>query len=266
MDEQDLLSAWEHWTPPDQPPLLLDADWPYFESARSRRAMATIADWNSLISAEDFGEPGERELHLSLIPQPFSGDLKRASVYLLLLNPGLGAWDYYGEDKVPEFRQTLLDNLRQRFTSDRFPFLWLDPQFSWHGGFAWWHTKLAKVIQVLAEQWSVSFSEARTRLAAELASIELFPYHSASFHDADGWLRRLPSVQLARSFVQTVVLERVRRHDAIVIVTRQANLWGLPAEEGITTYTAQQARAAHMTPDSPGGVAIIGHLTKRRSA
>jgi hypothetical protein len=106
----------------------------------------------------------------------------------------------------------------------------------------------------------VSFAEARQRLARRLAIVELFPYHSETFRDADHWLRDLPSVALARGFVRETVAPRVLSGQAIAIVTRQAQLWELPHIEGVVVYSSQQARAAHLTLASPGGKAIIAHL------
>ncbi len=59
------------------------------------------------------------------------------------MNPGPGPHDYYGEYEVPKYRAALLANLKQGPPT---PFLFLDPQFAWHGGFDWWQEKLAKVI------------------------------------------------------------------------------------------------------------------------
>jgi hypothetical protein len=195
---------------------------------------------------------------------PFFGDVRHASIYVLLLNPGLGPSDYYGEYEVPEYRAALLANLRQQHRNGVLPFLFLDPRFAWHGGFSWWHGKLAKVIQRLASAWNMSFAEARSRLGSAIASIELLPYHSASFRDADTWLRKLQSVSLARAFVAEHVLPRVQRGEAIVIVTRQVRAWNLREQPGVVTYSATKARAAHLTPDSPGGRAILQHLCGTR--
>ena len=80
--------------------------------------------------------------------------------------------------------------LRTAFHEMAPPFIFLDPHYSWHGGFLWWHGKLAQVIKTFADERGVSFASARATLAAELASIELLPYHSSKFRDADGWLSR----------------------------------------------------------------------------
>jgi hypothetical protein len=197
---------------------------------------------------------------MGLLPMPFSGDMRRSRVYILLLNPGVGPTDYYGEYAVPAFREARLANLRQQFDEDRWTFVGLDPEFAWHGGYDYWHGKLRGVIAELAAGWRVSFADARRRFADLLAVIELFPYHSEAFADADHWLRDLPSVSLARKFVNDFVLPRVVAGEAIAIVTRQARAWNVPCIPGVITYSAQQARAAHLTPRSPGGAAILQHL------
>lgn len=256
----NLLDAWANWKP-DLAPFVLEGDRALLNSQQSARAIVNRRSWQQASQSIDFCAPGDRRLHLGLLPQPFFGDVRSASIYVLLLNPGLGATDYYGEYEVPEYRSALLANLKQEPRRGATPFLYLDPHFAWHGGFAWWNGKLAGVIERMAIAWRVSFAEARSRLGAALASIELFPYHSASFKDSGGWLRQLHSVDLARAFVADHVVPKVRSGEAIVIVTRKAAVWNLPPElHGVVTYAATEARAAHLTPDSPGGRAILKHL------
>jgi len=255
----DLLDHWKAWNA-DEPPFLLEADRPILMSDRSLPHLLQRGDWQSVHSADDFGAPDDSRVHLGLLPQPYCGDLRHASIYVLLLNPGIGNTDYYGEYQVPQYRAALLSTLRQDFEAKSIPFLFLDPQFAWHGGFGWWHGKLAKVIELLAKTWSVPFATARARLGSEISSIELFPYHSMSFRDRGGSLQKLPSVNLARAFVRDFVIPRVHDGNAIAIVMRQAKLWELPAHSGVVTYSSGQARGAHLSPDSPGGKAILKHL------
>jgi hypothetical protein len=184
-----------------------------------------------------------------------------------MLNPGLGPWDYYGEHEVPDYCQALLANLRQELRARPYPFLFLDPQFGWHGGYTWWYGKFAGIIEALAQRWDSSIADAPRALSNEIASVELFPYHSASFRDADGWLRvrrRLQSVALAHAFVNETVLPRVSRGDAIVIVARRVRDWALSPAPGIILYTSSQARAAHITPNSSGGKAVLDLFSQTR--
>jgi hypothetical protein len=258
----ELLHKWAIWKG-QGPPYILDADRPWILSEQSRRSSVTRSSWREVINSKDFGIPGDTRLHLGLLPQPFFGDLRKATVFILLLNPGLGPDDYYGEYEIKGFRHALLDTIRQKFPKNSLPFLFLNPQYAWHGGFNWWHSKLAGVISKLSREWGIPFSEARSRLGRSIAGIELIPYHSANFRDSGHWIQHLPSVQLAKAYIDNIVMPRVERKEAIVIVTRQARVWNLPKKDGVVVYSASEARAAHLTPDSSGGRAIIKHLLSR---
>jgi len=138
-----LLEEWAAWRE-RRAPYLLEADREIlFREGRPSDAITNITSWRSAYIAEDFCKPGDRKLHLGLLPQPFCGDVRGASIYILALNPGLGPHDYFGEYKVPKFRRALLSALKQRVSGNHLKFHWLDPQFSWHGGFRWWHGRLA---------------------------------------------------------------------------------------------------------------------------
>ncbi|HKD99676.1 MAG TPA: hypothetical protein VKE69_01595, partial [Planctomycetota bacterium] len=192
---EELLRVWATWTP-SPPHLVLAEDQDVLRSLYDdESAVVTFDGWKETYRDEQFGALGDRRLHLSLIPQPFFGDLARASIFVLLLNPGVGPHDYYGEFEVPAFRDALLANLRQEFPPGSVPFVFLDPQFSWHGGYDWWHGKLARVIARLAHENDMPFAAARRFVAERLACIELLPYHSASFGIGDRWIQDLPSVR-----------------------------------------------------------------------
>jgi hypothetical protein len=256
----ELLESWAAWArQSQQPPFVLGADRECLMSARR-----TLWDsWESAYTDDAFEAPEDRTLHLGLLPFPFSGDLRRATVYVLSLNPDVVPTDYYGEWDVREFREARLANLRQEFDAGQCPFVGLDPRFAWHGGFDYWHRRLRAVIAELATGWRVNFAEARRRLAHTLAIIESFPYHSENRDAAERWLGKLPSFDLARRFVHEEVLPRVRDGDAILIVLRQVPAWELPEEEevpGLVPYPRGQRRGASLTPDSQGGKAILKHL------
>ncbi len=257
----NLLQEWANWKA-SKPPFVLDSDQAVLGSERNARRIVTIESWPKAYRAADFCAPKDSRLHLGLMPQPFLGDLRRASIYILGLNPGLGPGDYYAEYEVARFRRALLANLKQNKRRS-FPFLFLDPQYAWHGGFAWWHGKLAGVIARLAQTRNVEFAKQRAQLARELASIELVPYHSSK--SPGGWIR-LESVSLALTFVHNSVVPRVRSGKAIAIAIRQTKIWKLPKEIGFVSYTRQEARAASLSPDSRGGRAILDHLRRRNGS
>ena len=103
----------------------------------------------------------------------------------------------------------------------------------------------------------------RAFVAEKLASIEILPYHSASFRDADHWIKHLPSVQLAKDYVRDILLPKVRAGEALLIATRQVRAWGVTSEPGVICYDGIQARGAFTTPASRAGYAILDFLRKR---
>jgi hypothetical protein len=176
----ELLTAWRDYEF-NSPPYLLGGDDPLLSKPRSRAHVAIHLSWESFIEEKDFGVPGDTRLHLGLVPVPFAGDIERAKVIVLLLNPGLEPDDYFGEYKVPGFRDRLICNLRQDFSRTEYPFVYLDPAISWHSGYRWWHGKFQRVIAALAKAWGVSYGDARRHFAKVIACVELVPYHSVSY-------------------------------------------------------------------------------------
>ncbi len=259
-NDSNLLEGWSKWKPTNAP-YILDLDIEYFDGPKCKKARTEDYDWARYISTADFGKTGLSDLHFGLLPHPYCGDLSNAEIYILMLNPGLSPNDYYGEYNVKEYKQAVINNLKQKIDKE-YPFMFLDPKFSWTAGYQWWHKKLNGDIGAVAEINKTSFAEATKLMAAKVASIELFPYHSASFHERDKWLSELPSVNMARKFVNETVLDKVRNKKAILIITRQVKTWGIAEGAGIVTYTTGEARGASLSPASDGGKAIIKRLTK----
>ncbi|MDZ4386582.1 MAG: hypothetical protein U0998_05090 [Moraxellaceae bacterium] len=256
-----LLKAWSCWQP-STAPFLLDADIPAFEKhLKPKNLQVTLESWEAARDSNDFCSPIDSRFHMGLLPQPFMGNVSNAKVYVLLLNPGLGPHDYYAEYQVTAYREALMRNLHQSFRSDDLPFLFLDPKYAWHGGFTWWQGKLAQVIQSLSQSRKCSFAEAQRYISLNLASIELVPYHSKSFKAPSRFIEDLESAKLARHFVNHHVLPRVRNKEAIVIVTRRVNEWGLTERDGVILYDKNQARGAHLSLASKGGRAILEFLS-----
>ncbi len=56
----------------------------------------TLKSFDAYIKSKDFGNK-DRWLHTGLLPMPYIGYLKKASIFILTLNPGLKPLDYYSE-------------------------------------------------------------------------------------------------------------------------------------------------------------------------
>ncbi|MGH7593022.1 MAG: hypothetical protein ACRELE_04115, partial [Gemmatimonadales bacterium] len=170
------------------------------------------------------------------------------------LNPGFSPVDLFAEEHE-SFRRARWENLRGE--SD---FLGLDPRFAWTSGFDYWHGKLATVIRGIAKRKSVTHQEALRYVAASICVVELVPYCSPSFGLSDRVVREMKSPQLAKAFVHEALLPRARSGDALIVVTRQAQRWGLDSESGAVIYEGRQTRAAHLSETSPGGRRILDFL------
>lgn len=256
---EDLIQFWCrcHFTGgpcvhPDDLPILQESGW---------KPGTDPTSFEDFVSGQRFGNLADGLFHLSLFPVPYVGDLRHAPVVILLLNPGFGYSDYWAEFKVPEFRVSLERNLRQSFDHTEFPFLFLDPQFCWHGGFIWWEGKLRDVIRRIADlRFSGRYLPALRFMSQNLACVELFPYHSAFFAH-HGLIQRLPSAVQARSFACDHLIPSAIARQRTVIVTRQKKGWGAQNSEGdLVVYEGGHTRGASLSTNSEGGKAILRRL------
>lgn len=251
----ELIDRWRAY-PLEAPPYLLPGDEALLASDRWAHPYRSFAEF---IQSPAFGV-NDKQLHLGLLPIPFLGDLLHASVYILLLNPGFAPDDYYAEEHSPEYRRALIRNLRQEHGDAAYPFISLDPRFSWHAGFTYWHGRLGGIASELARKRDLSHQAALSELARATCALELLPYHSASFGLPDGLLDRLASVRLIQQFVHDVLVPRARVGKALLIVTRSAKQWRLSESENIVVYQRSETRGAYLGPNTRGGAAICRHL------
>jgi hypothetical protein len=208
------------------------------------------------VASQTFSAQTNRALHLGLCPVPFVGSPSKATVFILMLNPGLSPGDYFAEEQSA-FRSALRTNLKGESE-----FLFLDPRFAWHPGFTYWHGKLASVVRKLATERQLSYQVALGRAAANICVLQLVPYHSSSFGLSDRIIRQMRSPGLARCFVHDHVMPRARRGEATIIVTRKVQQWGLEPDSGAVLYEGNETRAAHLTANSRGGSRIVEFLVK----
>ena len=177
-----------------------------------------------------------------------------------MLNPGLGLSDYQTEEDQQHANQ-IRRIIRQDFAGVDYPFLSLNPDYAWTGGFQWWEKKLRGVIrQVAREYCGGSYSAALHLLSQRLAAIEIFPYHSRTFK-AVSLREDLPSVHAARRFVQSLV-PRARQEEVAIIVSRGIKAVGIDDHE-LANHDPKLVRGASLGVDTLGGKAIINALKTR---
>lgn len=230
------------------------------ETLATRPSFPASRSFEEYLVGKSFG-PKDNWFDFSLYPVPYAGDLEKAKVVILGLNPGLTYSDYWAEFKVRSFRERLERNLDQNFKGIDFPFMFLDPQFCWNSGFQWWERKLRNiVIRIASKGRNGSYYDALRFLSKRLACIELIPYHSASFSDQK-LIRELPSAKDARSFVQERLVPKAGSGKITIIVTRQQEGWGIEKNsKNICVYGSGQARGASLGEKTDGGEAILKQL------
>jgi hypothetical protein len=255
--QPDIVEFWNR-CPLEDPPFVHPDD----REEISRRAPGALEEpinnYEGFVQSKRFGDFDDYDFHLSLLPAPYVGDLVRAKIFLLMLNPGFNMADYYAEYRVRAFRRRAIANLHQSFEGVQFPFMFLDPDFSWHSGFRYWESKLRPIAQKIVEHRRVRYSEAMGELSRSLAVLQMVPYHSASLKD--GWALRLPSAKEVKKFAHEQVYRRAKTGEAIAIILRSVGQWKLKKCRNIVHYKSTLARGASLGLKTPGGEAILRSL------
>jgi len=255
-DSQPLLTGWKR-VADSSAPYLFPEDKFLLEQTDQ---IALHKSFDEFVKSKDFGVSGSTKLHLNIMPEPFLGDIENAKIYVLMANPGFGPEDYLGGEASPYFRERLKENLRGQAHNHEFPFLYLDPQLSWRGGFTWWERKFHTIVQDVEKNRQVTYAEALQFLAQRVAALELVPYHSAKFGYDKHLHGRLASVQAVTSFLHDIIVPRVKADEALIIVARAAAQWGLRSQKNIVQYSTGEARAASISRNTKGGKAILKFL------
>lgn len=247
-----LIHAWQNFDF-EQLPRLLPGD----EHLTGREdSIADFSSYEDFVASPDFGGQSSR-FHLNLVPQPFIGNLSQASIFILLLNPGFSPGDYYALQSAPAYKEAIRRNLQQSNADDLYPFFFLDPQFAWTAGGRWWQARFRSIAEALMGKFSCTLQQAFQHISRHTACLEMYPYHSQSFRKPKGELR---STSLVRGYASEILLPRAERDDALLIVTRQVAAWQLPEHRNIITYSAGEARGAHISTNTSGGKAILERL------
>jgi hypothetical protein len=195
---------------------------------------------------------------LSLLPSPYLGDLRRAEILLCLTNPGLSIVDFHAEQKVDKYREAIVRQVRQEKIDELdYPFFMLDPELCWSSAYQWWMGKFQGVIDDLAKvRHAGDFAAANRTLSREVATIELFPYHSKDFQ-LRNVVKNLPSSHAARLFVREMA-ERGKT----VIVMRSFTEWSRGGLQGrnLKCLSSGEARSASFGKNTTGGAALRSAL------
>jgi len=249
---KDLLSAWRG-IPLTKPPYILEGD-------RIEGFCHPYRCFTDYIRDPNFGDVSvsSNKFHSGLIPIPYSGNIQRAKIYILTLNPGFGPHDYYAESYDKSFRDARIQQLRQQKLDKDFPFMGLNPSFLWHSKY--WIKRFGDIIHIIKKQKkNVSYTSALSLLSQSIACLEYIPYHSISFGLKKAVINGMRSPKIVKAFVDDYVIPRVIKGDAFIIVTRNVDLWLSKEQQklkNVVTYNATESRAAYLNSKSRGGKII----------
>ena len=253
MPINQLMDAWQA-VDVDSRPIVLRADRQLVADDRHSLVFASYDEWLIGGGLEDAKNP---RFHLGLVPVPYIGDLKHATVFLLMLNPGFEPDDYFAESSMPLYRDAVVRNLRQEFRDCDYPFIYLDPRFAWTSGGKYWRARLEWLARDIMQTQRIGYFQALANLSRRIACLQLVPYHSSQFVFSD--LKDLPSVGLVRAVVAQHLLPAAHRGNVLIVATRRSVDWGLaePAvPRTVITYSRWETRAAHLSRESRGGASI----------
>jgi hypothetical protein len=213
----------------------------------------TIRKFRNYVRDDSFGIKPDKKLHLGLLPGPYSGNLAKARIFILLLNPGLSPLDYYAEQKR-SVRTAIIADIRQK--KGRYPFPSLDPNFSWLGGARYWRPRLDDHVRQLQKVNGGDYRKALAQLSKSICILQLVPYHSPAFGLPGRIVDQLGSTKAVRKFVHEVILPEAKQNRALVIVTRKAKKWGLRKSKNVVVYQGPESRGGFISFGSRGGKAM----------
>jgi len=170
------------------------------------------------------------KIHSGLIPVPYTGNLKSAQIFLLMINPGFHHNDYYSET-INDFKQALINNLRQENIDDNYPFVYLNPKFCHTSGGEYWLRKFDNIIEKLKVTLPRStYEEILKLISRNICSLELFPYHSKNFKIGKKTLGNLESVKRIKGFLKIKIENN--KHGVILSCLRRPKDWDIPSTAG----------------------------------
>ena len=242
---QTLFQAWKKCRI-KEPPFIFPGD-EVLLSPKLQDKVSTHRSFNYFIKQATKGDYASykaelNKLQLGLIPMPYTGDLRKASIFILMLNPGFNAKHHFAEAN-PNFRRALIKNLYQQNLNKDFPFMSLNPQFAWHSDY--WTRRFQKILEKLIEKKNITYREALKVIAKKVACLQYVPYHSKS--GLPGGLPTLASTEKIRQHVHKVILPKVKKDKVLVIVMRKSKEWGLPRHRNIIKYKGPDTRGAFLT-------------------
>ena len=226
-----------------------------------------FSSYRNFITHRDFPEQHKSLFHVGLIPVPFQGSLERADVFICLINPGFDLIDYYTED-LPSFRKVVLRNLKQKLSSETYPFFSLDPKWRWTGTGKWWNGLFGNIVREIAKKKSISYNDAAKLVSKRIAALEIVPYHSLNAAKVTTVSKKLESSKLIRDYLKRTVLPKAKKGNALVIIGSGLKMWEVKEKGKNIVHPPKKKgpKVALSMKSNCAGWKILQRLLKPKSA
>ncbi len=199
------------------------------------------------INSEYFGDRTDSKLHLGISPHPYAGNLERAKIFILSLNPGLHPGEYLLETD-PKYVEIHKKNMRQEKMD--YPFYFLNPYLSIHPGYTYWFKKFRDLINEIRDHFGIKWVEAQKRLSGLVTTLELVPYHSQTFGLTDNILTKLESVKVMKQYVNEILIPKAEKKEILIIITRKTRFWNLKESDNVILYRKNETQSASLGRNS----------------
>jgi hypothetical protein len=200
------------------------------------------------------------QLHTGLIPVPYSGDIKNARIYLLMINPGFHHNDYYSENHCQNYRDALIHSFRQENINNNFPFHYLNPEFCHTSGGDYWFKKFHDIIiQLTNNVDNYNYEDSIRLISRNICTLELFPYHSINFGLNQQIINGCSSINRIRHFVNQLL---DGQRDILIECLRQPENWNLNGrnDDRLHILPSQQRQSASFKTTGELGIRIYNKL------
>jgi len=166
------------------------------------------------------GTKFELRVEKGMLPEPYQGHIENAKLIFLMLNPCFDETDkiFYANK---EYYNDVIDTINQNLDKE-YPFSILHPKWALSPASRYWRTQLGKYAEAISSIKKVSFEDGMKIVANNVATIELFPYHSKNWTSSKN-LMHIKSVQYSRYLAKKAILNT----DKIVVCTRAIREWSM---------------------------------------
>gem|GEM_PF-1768553 len=245
-----------------------EEDGPFLSKIGNIHKSSLVSEsWKRIVEGFCSKNDQDEWFELGVTPVPYCGDLSKAKIFFLLLNPGLSLTDYYAEinkDGI-SIAEESMNTIRQENMNQDYPFMCLNPEYAFWSGFTYWQSRMHPIVEHIQKAEKLSYLKALSFLSQNIASLQLAPYHSKSFSSAhDKVSKDLESTKQAKDYAQELS-HRAEKGEILLIVARSAAKWGFDSTKQHPNIVINHNRGFHLgNEDGEMAKAITNFLEKKQ--